>query len=108
VRGTRVTINRLNASNVPADVTIEFRCTGKRCPLKRIKAAKPRNGRVNILTAIRAHRTRFRAGQTLEVRITTPDRIGKVVRFRLKWGRIPSAEALCLRPGASRPARCGP
>ena len=52
-------------------------------------------------------RWHFRAGQTLEIRITAPERIGKVVRFQLQAGRIPRGKALCLRPAASRPAPCG-
>jgi hypothetical protein len=61
---------------------------------------------VNLVRAIGKARRRFRAGQTLEVRITAPEHIGKVVRYRLRRGRIPDGRPLCLRPGARRPHTC--
>jgi Putative metal-binding motif len=106
VRGRRVTVSALRARRVPKRAAVTFRCFGKRCPVRRAKAAKPRRGRVNVLKRIRRVRARFRAGQTLEVRITAPDRIGKVVRYPLKAGKAPTARVRCLRPGARKPHRC--
>jgi hypothetical protein len=109
VRGARVRIARLLVRGVRRGFTVEFRCRGRRgrrCPVRRRDAGAPRGGRVNVLRAIRRVRKRFRAGQTLEVRITSPDRIGKVVRYRLRRGRPPVGRPLCLRPGARRPHRC--
>jgi Putative metal-binding motif len=106
VRGARVTIDRLLITGVRSDATVELRCAGRRCPMHRRRAAAPRHGRVNLLPPIRRARRRFRAGQTLEVRITSPDRIGKVVRYRLVRGRAPIGRRLCLRPGAAAPHRC--
>jgi hypothetical protein len=106
VRGARVTIDRLLITGVRSDATVELRCAGRRCPIHRRRGAAARHGRVNLLAPIRRARRRFRAGQTLEVRITSPDRIGKVVRYRLVRGRAPIGRRLCLRPGAARPHRC--
>jgi hypothetical protein len=106
VRGPRVTIGRLLIKGVRANTTVEFRCAGKRCPVRRRQAGAPRNRRVNLLASIERVRRRFRAGQTLEVRITSPDRIGKVVRYRLVRGRTPIGRSLCLRPGARSPRPC--
>jgi hypothetical protein len=105
VRGRRVRIDRLVVSGVASGQTVELRCRGRRCPVKRREAGAPRRGRVNLLAALNRRR-RFRAGQTLEVRITSPDRIGKVVRYRLKRGRTPIGRSLCLRPGARSPHDC--
>jgi hypothetical protein len=68
--------------------------------------ASPRGGRVNVLKSISRYRRRFRAGQTLEVRVTAPDKIGKVVRYKLVRGRSPIGGTLCLPPGTSSPRRC--
>jgi Putative metal-binding motif len=106
VRGGRVRIDRLLVKNVRPDATIELRCQGRRCPVRRRQAGAPRRERVNLLASIRRIRRRFRAGQTLEVRITSPDRIGKVVRYRLVRGRPPIGRSLCLRPGEREPKRC--
>jgi putative metal-binding protein len=106
VRGRRVTVSALRVRRVPKIATVTFRCFGRRCPMRRAKAAKPRGGRVNVLKRIRRVRSRFRAGQRLEVRITAPDRIGKVVRYPLKARKAPTGRVLCLRPGVRRPQRC--
>jgi Putative metal-binding motif len=105
VRGRRVRIDRLLVSGVAAGETVELRCRGRRCPVKRREAGTPRRGKVNVLSALRRKR-RFRAGQTLEVRITSPDRVGKVVRYRLMRGRTPIGKRLCLPPGARSPRGC--
>ena len=107
VNGARAAITKLTARDIPSGATIELRCVGKRCPVKRKQAATPRGPSVDVLGALGGRRWHFRAGQTLEIRITAPERIGKVVRFQLQAGRIPRGKALCLRPAASRPAPCG-
>jgi hypothetical protein len=106
VRGRRVAITRLLVSSVRSDVTVEFRCDGRRCPVERRRAAAPRHRRVNVLSSIKRVRKRFRAGQTLEVRITSPDRIGKVVRYKLRRRKPPIGRRLCLRPEERKPHKC--
>lgn len=106
VRGARVRLNRLLVSGVGAGDTVEVRCAGRRCPVKRRQGAAPRRGRVNLLAVLKRRARRFRAGQRIEVRITSPDRIGKVVRYRLVRRKAPIGRKLCLRPGARAPHRC--
>jgi hypothetical protein len=105
VKGAKVTVRRLLITSASANVTVEFRCSGSRCPVTRRTLTSARGGRINVLNAIKRWRTRFRAGQTLEVRITAPDRIGKVVRYRLVSRKTPASDTLCLPPGA-RAQRC--
>jgi hypothetical protein len=106
VDGARFTIRQLRLSNVISDSRVEFRCSGKRCPGRRVRVVHPRGARVNLMPAIGKSRDRFRAGQTLEVRITAPERIGKVVRYELRRGRTPDGRPLCLRPGETRAKKC--
>ena len=105
VRGKSVTVDRQLVTSGPPDKAVEFRCSGHGCPVKR-KVARPRGGRANVLSAVNRYRHRFRAGQTLEVRIASPDRIGKVVRYRLVRGRTPVGRTLCLPPGTRTPHSC--
>jgi hypothetical protein len=107
VRGKRVTIDRLLITSGRPDMTVELRCSGSHCPVRQRQAAKPRGGRVNVLNSIKRIRHRFRAGQTLEIRVTAPGRIGKVVRYRLVRGKTPVGRTLCLQPGKSAPHSCG-
>jgi hypothetical protein len=106
VRGSRVTITKLLVSRVPSGGTVELRCAGKHCPVRHRHGSKPRWGIVNLLDSIEKQRSRFRAGQTLEVRITAEGRIGKVVRYALKKGKTPHGRVLCLRPGTRSPRPC--
>jgi hypothetical protein len=48
---------------------------------------------------------RLRPGTRIEVRITAPNRIGKVVRFTIRRHHTPRARTLCLPPGGT-PQRC--
>jgi hypothetical protein len=105
VHGKHVTIDRLLVTSGPADMAVEFRCSGRGCPLHR-RTVKPGRGRANVLSAIRRYRHRFRAGQRLEVRVSSPDRIGKVVRYRLVSRRTPAGDTLCLPPGTRTPHSC--
>jgi hypothetical protein len=108
VRGTHFSIRKLRVTEVIAGETVEFRCSGKRCPVRRLRAGSPRRGgTVDVRARLgKRRRDRFRAGQTLEVWITAPGRIGKVVRYRLRRGRVPDSVPLCARPGEPRPRRC--
>ncbi len=45
---------------------------------------------------------RFRARQTVQLRITAPGYIGKVVKYKLKRRKQPVGRVLCLPPGAER------
>jgi hypothetical protein len=107
VNGSRVRVERLLVTSGSEGMAVEFRCSGERCPVKRRALVAGRSGRVNVLAKIRRWRHRFRAGQTLEVRVTSPDRIGKVVRYLLKRRKTPVGRTLCLPPGARSPHRCG-
>jgi hypothetical protein len=107
VHGSRVRITKLLVSRVPSGGAVELRCTGRRCPVTHKRGAKPRRGKVNLLNAIKERRrSRFRAGQIVQVRVTAKERIGKVVRYRLRKGRTPDRRVLCLRPGTRSPRAC--
>jgi hypothetical protein len=49
---------------------------------------------------------RLRAGAVVEVRVTAPGKVGKVVRFTIRKQKLPAVRTLCLVPGADRPSAC--
>jgi hypothetical protein len=51
-------------------------------------------------------RVRLRSGARLEVRVTHPDAIGKLVRLRVRARTLPLAGTLCLAPGTNRGTEC--
>ena len=113
-RSTRTTtfFLRLLIRQVPAGGRVELRCSGgkRRCPFtsKRLKVSSKSTANGLSLLSRRQRRRglAFKAGATLEVRITAPAAIGKVVRYRIVRGRFPVGRTLCLAPGATKPAAC--
>jgi hypothetical protein len=47
----------------------------------------------------------FRGGQRLELRIIAKGHIGKVLRYKLKTGKIPTGKESCLPVGATKPMK---
>jgi hypothetical protein len=113
VSGKRIFLLRLSAPTVPKGGKLELRCKGKKCPYKKRSSKKRRSGGITLFKEIKAKKAAtkkkrsFRAKQTLEVRITAKGFIGKVVRYKLKKGKIPSGKTLCLPVGKNKPRnRC--
>jgi hypothetical protein len=94
---------RLRVRDAPAGARITIRCLGRRCRFERRKAKVRANGTAKLRRLVRR---RLRPRTTLEVRITAPNSIGKVVRYPIRRGRIPQGRTLCLPPGAKKPTRC--
>jgi Putative metal-binding motif len=105
VLGKKVRMTEMRARRVPAGAKGRISCKGKKCPFKK-KNVKAKRGNIDFLKALTKKQRKFRAGQTIEVRITARNFIGKVVRFKLKARKIPKGQTLCLPVGASRPQRC--
>jgi hypothetical protein len=100
-QGALTKVIRLRVRDVPRGGSVQALCTGRGCPFR----SKRFDGtRVNVG---KAFKRRLRAGAKIEVRITAPGAIGKVVRYEMRRGKVPKTTRLCLPLGASRPrARC--
>jgi hypothetical protein len=94
----------LSVSDIPAGAAVELRCHGKGCPGSHRTIPVSAAGKANVHRVLRGRR--LRVGAVLELRITRPDMIGKVMRFRVRRSRIPATRKLCLAPGAPTPAPC--
>jgi hypothetical protein len=111
VAGKRIYLLRMRVEQVPRGGKVELRCKGKKCPYKRKSSKKRRKGVVTLFKEIKARKAvgkkqrTFRAGQTLQLRVTAPGHIGKVVKYRLRKGRIPSGQTLCLPVGGNKPRK---
>jgi hypothetical protein len=114
VSGKRIFLLRLKVTRVPKGGKVQLRCgKAKKCPFKRKSSKRRRGGAITLFKEIKASNVvgkkqrSFRAGQRLELRITAPGYIGKVVRYQLKKSKIPSGKEMCLPIGAKKPrARC--
>jgi Putative metal-binding motif len=94
---------RLRVRDAPAGATVTVRCLGRRCRFERKKTKVKANGAANLRRLVRR---RLRPRTMLEVRITAPNSIGKVVRYPIRRGRVPQGRTLCLPLGAKKPTRC--
>ena len=98
------TVFQLAVKRVPAGGRVEVRCAGKGCPFARRSVVAAR--RSAALTKLFAGR-RLARGAVVEVRITAPGMVGKVVRYTIRARRkLPRATPLCLPPGATQPTAC--
>jgi hypothetical protein len=111
---THTFILRMQVLKVPGDARVQVRCKApkrlgkKACPFKR-KSAKPKRHRATVdikKKMFRKKRQRkLRAGVRLQVRITAPGAIGKVVNYKLRPNKLPRSTDRCLPPGATKPRK---
>jgi DNA-binding beta-propeller fold protein YncE len=105
IHGSRFTLTQLTISNPPKGAKFEFRCAGRGCPVRVTKlSGKVRRGLLNVRASL-GRKVRYRAGQTIEVRISAPGFNAKVAQLKLRAGRTPNVVPLCLPPGGSKPQK---
>jgi chitodextrinase len=111
VTSTRTYLLKLKVLKVPKGGKAELRCKGTKCPFKRMKSKKRRRGTITLFKEIKPSKVAgkqqrtFRPGQRVELRITKKGYIGKVVRYKLKAGKVPSGKNRCLPVGATKPRK---
>lgn len=99
-------LKQVVVSRIAAGSTVRITCKGRGCGRKKYsrrfrKAAR----RFDFARAMR--RNRPRPGAVLEIRITKPQRIGVVYRYRFRFFKIPrEVDDLCLRPGSKTVRAC--
>jgi hypothetical protein len=95
---------RLRVTEAPGGATVTVRCRGshKGCPRPRTFSANAA-GRVTLTGMFRK---RLRPGAVVEVSVSAPNRISKVVRFTIRRGHSPRVRTLCQAPGVAKPAAC--
>jgi len=93
-------VDRLVVRDLQAGGRAELRCSG-RCAFRK-KVGKASRGKVNLRNLIRG---RLRTGATLEVGLSAPGTISRVVRFKMRKAKLPKRTSLCLPPGG-RVGRC--
>jgi hypothetical protein len=110
----RTKFKRMLITGVPAGGRVEVRCAANKraksaCPFAR-RLVRVTNGKADGLTVLRKKQRRrgliIRGRATLEIRITAPLFIGKIVRYQIVEGRPPQGRTRCLNPGAEKPTAC--
>jgi len=98
---TRAT--ELTVSKVPAGGKVVVICRGVGCPFAK-KVFPRKSSKLKLASSLAG--SHLHPGTTLTLEITARNEVGKVVRFTIRSGRQPTIAALCLPPGAAKPAAC--
>ena len=101
--GGRLWLDRLRVIEAPPGARVEIVCRGARCPFKYRFATVDRDGNATLK---KFFKHKLRPKLTIEVRVTYPNTIGRVGRFRLNRVAIPEMQRLCLPPGTTKPQHC--
>jgi hypothetical protein len=100
-RWTRNT--KLLVRDLPAGATVQVRCKGHGC----FRATHTVTIHGDHADVHRWLRTRhLRSGAYVEVRISAPNMVGKVMRFRVRGHKLPAVQRLCMAPGTTTVSRC--
>ena len=103
---------RLKVIGPPKGSAAQIRCNGRKCPFQSRRFTKLRKGDIVMYKllkpskAVKKKNRHFRARQDVQVRVTAPGYIGKVVKFKLKRGQHAVGKVLCLPIGANKPSKC--
>ena len=99
----RVWVSAMSVLEAPEGARVEVSCAGRRCPFKRRTATVNAKGNAYLL---KFFKRKLRPKMTIEVRVTYPNSIGRVGRFRIKRADVPNMQRLCLPPGETKAKRC--
>ena len=99
----RVWVSAMSVLEAPEGARVEVSCAGRRCPFKRRTATVNAKGNAYLL---KFFKRKLRPKITIEVRVTYPNSIGRVGRFRIKRADVPNMQRLCLPPGETKAKRC--
>jgi hypothetical protein len=113
VTSTRTFLIKLKVRKVPKGGKAQVTCKPKKkCPFKKVSSKKRRKGTITLFKNVKLSKVQtlkkrtFRPpGQRVELRITAPGYIGKVVRYKLKRDKVPVGKELCLPVGSKKPRK---
>jgi hypothetical protein len=97
-------LRKLTITGMRPGAGVALRCHGRGCPFPRKSLAFPNGGRAT-LAKLFAHR-RLRSKTVVELRISAPNEVAKLVRFTMRTRRPPRVTVHCVPPGAQAPEGC--
>ena len=103
--GAAATLRSLRVTRVPSKAVVGITCSGRRCPFttRSIGAAGPV---VDVRRILGDARSRLRAGQTLEVRVSAPAHDTAVARWAITAKGKPRLQRRCVPLGLTLPRAC--
>jgi len=103
-RRRSTTVAQLRVRDAPVGATVRVLCRERKCRFRKHSVKTGKNGGATLTRLFK--RRKVRVGTVIEVRITAPNAVGRVVRYTIRPRKLPKVRSLCLAPGASKPGRC--
>ncbi len=97
-------VDNLRLRDLPAGGKATVKCKGGGCPFKKAKKLRVRNRRANATSLFKDDQ--LAPGAVIELKITAPDTMGKIVRYTMRSRKLPAKRELCDPPGRQKPGRC--
>ena len=89
----------LTAKDFPRGTRVRMRCSGGGCAIGEVRRRVRRRGQDIGLHRFLGDRT-LRAGARVQISLTRPGHVGRVLRFRMRsGGALPDVDFLCQPPG---------
>ena len=90
--------------NAPKGARITLRCSGKGCPIKRVRRRTVRRNLKKVVLHRGFRRARLRPGARLRLTIRARETIGRTYTYEVKRGALPASRIVCRTPGKRRRA----
>lgn len=108
-RGGVTYVLSLNVGEMEKGTRVVVRCKGgprKGCPRKlpRARTVKRRTKGANFFKYFR--NSRLKRGASIEVELTKPGYVGRLVLFKIKPKAVPTPRPLCINPGEKKAKAC--
>jgi hypothetical protein len=106
-RTTKLQVTASDGSTASSTRTIAVaaaRCKGRGCPAKKVRRQRVRR-RARTVRFRQLERS-LRSGTMVDIRVFSPDHIGKYTRFRIRKGQAPLRYDTCVQPGGKRIMQC--
>jgi hypothetical protein len=102
-RTSSTNLLRLEVTQLPAEAHVVVNCDGAGCPLAtRVVQSRSQELVLNDPFGNSA----LSPGATVEIVITAPESIGKVLVLEIRGGASPTLQERCLPPGYKKPVTC--
>jgi hypothetical protein len=96
--GSRTVNRTLTARELPRGTRIQLTCSGGGCPFRKVTRRVSKRRPVSLHRAF--GNARLARGARVELRLSRPGRIGRVLRYRMTaTPGVPSVDLLCRPPG---------
>lgn len=104
-KGTHTYLEQLDVTQIPAGGDVTVLCQGDGCRSAHQSFAAKHGSSIGLASSITKNGT-LTAGAKLQITISAPNSVAKVMTIAIRPNNYPSVVKACLLPGAAHPAAC--